>query len=242
MTALLLVLALAQDAPAPLAGGLIDASGSTLYLAGAAGRIESVDAASGRVKRTFETPGRPIALAGSKLAVELLDPAAGNVVRLAVLDAGTGTVLSTSAAVTFPDWVSTGAANGRHFRSTARVEGGLVVYDWQASASYAGGPAPSREMEAASRKAASGRVSIDLDTFALKTEELPSEAAKAMPLGDRGAVKVGRRTYTIVEGGSVPDPSGRQRTERKLSCASSDPADAAWTYPLRPRFSPVPFP
>ena len=238
MNILLLLLALNQDAFTRLGEGVVDEKGSTLTVAGAAGKIQALDAASGRVKWSSDSVGRVIATAGGKVAVEA---AAGNAVKILLLDAEAGTLLSTSPALTLPEWVSTSPANGRSFAARASMDRSTLVYDWEATASYAGGAPPPPEIEKAARKNAAGRVSIDLAKNTLTSGPLPSEALQALR-STAATVKIGKRTYTVVEGTDKVEPGAGMRRARRLTCVSTDPAEPGWSHPLRPVQVPIPFP
>jgi hypothetical protein len=89
-----------------------------------------------------------------------------------------GKVLRRSEVVQFPEWVSVGTTHGRSFTAQSGVdEKGKLLLSWEARAWYAGGAAPTPEIERASRKHAKGVARIDLDSG--KVESLPEKADKA---------------------------------------------------------------
>ena len=55
-------------------------------------------------------------------------------------------------------------------------------------------------------------------------------------------VKIGKRTYAVVEGPDKFEPGGGLRRERRLTCVSTDPAEPGWSHPLRSVQIPIPLP
>ena len=229
MNMILLLLALAQEGFTPLGEGVIDDRGTTIYLSGAAGKVEALDAASGRVKWTSEASGRVVATSGGKVAVEA---GSGNHLKILLLEVGTGALLWTSAKVELPEWVSTSPQAGRRFEAWATLGRGFLLYDWKAEAGYAGGAPPPAEVEKAARKSASGRVSIDLAALTTSAGPIPPEALQVRH-APPNEVKVGLRTYKVVRDPDRFQPGVGDQQVRRLTCVSSDPAEPGWSHPLR---------
>ena len=222
MIGLLLAGLLSQDV---FGDGVVGPGGTTLYLTAPEGGIDVVDAATGKVLKHFETSGRPIALAGEKLLVETLEKTSA-LLRILELD---GKVLFTSKPVEFPDWAYTGSGHaGRSFSSRARADGTSVHYDWFADKRWVGGTPTSSADRERERRNASGRVSIDVGTYALSQGPVPGEKVAAAKELWGGRIEVGGRGYWVET--KQDTQGGRPRDARTLK------SDAGWSRPLTPRF------
>ena len=78
---------------------------------------------------------------------------------------GTGKLMRESDAGVLPEWASVPVTYGRSFRSAVRPEKGAILYVWEARAFYAGGAAPTPEIQAAARKSHYARRLRDHETL-----------------------------------------------------------------------------
>ncbi len=146
--------------------GVADRDGKAGYVHAAAGGVEALDLATGKVLWNFTEPCRPLALMGDRLVCQAAEKGKANAIRLMMLDVrDKGKVLLRSDPITFPDWVSVGTTYGRSFTSEAIPDGkDALVLRWEARAWYAGGARPTPEIEARARKHERGAVRVHLDS------------------------------------------------------------------------------
>ena len=138
--------------PTLLPGGVADAAGKTGFLANDKNAVEAVDLATGAVLWTAEVPGKPLIVAGNRLAVQVPLKGKGNGVRVVLLDLDArGKQVGESEPVVFPDWVAVGLAGGRSFASSAKVHNNDLLLSWKASAWYWGGTGRRRKSSAAAQ-------------------------------------------------------------------------------------------
>ncbi|MHB1425295.1 MAG: hypothetical protein ACYC3I_19165 [Gemmataceae bacterium] len=157
--------------------GIAEPEGQIGYFASAAGGIEALDLATGKVLWQTHEAQRPLLLDGDHLLAQ-----AGtkrNRLRVLRLDCKNhGECDLESDPVVFPAWVVTGAADGHSFAARWHLEKHHLVLDWEASAWYAGKVHPTPEESLAAQKHAGGIARIDLR--AGQIDILPAEQ-KQMP-------------------------------------------------------------
>jgi outer membrane protein assembly factor BamB len=166
-------------------GGVADANGKRGYLVNADRQIDAVDLESGKVLWTFKDGGRPLAVVGDRLLVQVVDAKKPHAARVLLLDADGKNVLE-SDPLEFPDWVTpgpTGRWSGRSFAAQPRVEKGELWLKWKASARYSGGAAPTPEILKAAMKDADGAARVNLESG--KVEMLASDKAPAAAEGPK---------------------------------------------------------
>jgi hypothetical protein len=179
--------AAAQGRPsfAVLPGGVADRDGKTGYVQAPAGGVEALDLASGKVLWQTAETCKPVALAGDRLLCQAPEKGKANAVRILVLDTSAkGKLVRRSDPVEFPAWVSVGTAHGRSFTSHAQLAGkDKLLLHWEARAFYAGGAAPTPEIQERARKHAAGVAAIDLDSgrVTMGEKKAAKEAALELP-------------------------------------------------------------
>jgi hypothetical protein len=192
LAALLAWSAVAGAAPTPetkddgrinyIPGGVADADGARGFIVNADRGVDAVDLESGKTLWTFKDGGRPLAVVGDRLLVQVLDPKKGNAARILALDLAEGKKVLESDPLVFPDWVTpgpTGMWSGRSFAAQPRIQNGELWLKWQAHARYSGGAAPTPEILKASMKDADGVAHVNLESG--KAEMLASDKAPAAP-------------------------------------------------------------
>jgi hypothetical protein len=166
--------------PLAIPGGVADPAGKTGYIANDKDAVEAVNLENGEVLWTANVPGKPLAVAGKLVLVQVPVSGKGNAVRVVALGAeAKGKQVLESEPVVFPDWVATGLAGGKSFTSSARLHKGDLLLSWQARSSYWGGARPRPEVEAAARKEAHGVARVSLENG--KVEMLDADKAPAEP-------------------------------------------------------------
>jgi hypothetical protein len=210
-------------------GGVADPAGKVGFVPNTSGGIDALDLATGKLLWDTKEAPRPLLATADRLFAQAPVRGKSNQVRLVVLDtAQKGKRLLESQPLSFPDWVSVGVTHGRSFASTARLGDGSLLLAWQARAWYAGGAAPTPEIERRARKAASGVMRVDLKTG--KTEMLEGDTVpRGMPLGTPAEVRtatVAGRTFSLLDRpANIPgNPFQRKRTLR----ATDDNGKVLW--------------
>lgn len=158
--------------------GIADAAGRTGFFTSAAGGIEAIDLANGKVLWQTHEAQRPLLLDGNHLLAQ-----AGvkrNRLRILRFDlTRQGECDLESDPVVLPAWVVTGEASGRSFAAHWRLEKHHLVLDWEASAWYVGKGRPTPEETTAARKHAAGIARIDLRSGQIDIR--PAENKQAPP-------------------------------------------------------------
>ncbi len=178
----------ADPKPTPILGiGIVSADRKLIFLPAKSGGIEAVDLSTGKPVWTNKDAAK-LAGASDKVVVAWTnDPKKGNAFRVVAVDAATGKTLAKSDAIVMPDWATTTKSYGHSFRTAAKVEAEAVVVMWQAGTHYAGGAAPTPEIQAAARRNETGIASVDLKTGkvtnAKEKEKLKDDDFKAGPAG-----------------------------------------------------------
>jgi hypothetical protein len=194
--------------------GIADSQGRIGYFASAAGGIEALDLASGKVLWQTMEAQRPLLIDGDHLVAQ-----AGvkrNRLRILCLDLKRdGECDLESDPVVFPAWVVTGDAPGRLFSAKWRLERHRLILDWEASAWYVGAAKPTPEQVEAARKHADGQVFVDLrtgqtDAQPAKKNESPSAPTLPEPLQQRSLRWQGPvgKSWKVL---SLEDDKGKQR-------------------------------
>jgi hypothetical protein len=157
----------------PLPGGLADPGGRIGYLSSVNHGIEAIDLLTGDLLWSSHEAEVPLLVANDRLYAQ-----AGtkrNRMRVLVFDlTHKAEVVLESNPVVFADWVVTGDAPGRSFKTEWRLEKDHLVLSWQARAWYAGKVKPTPALEAEARKTAEGLVRIHLTTG--QVQHSPAEA------------------------------------------------------------------
>jgi hypothetical protein len=166
--------------PVPLPLGVADPAGKVGYVMGVSGHVEALDLGTGKVLWEAKEAGRPLLVVDKALLIQAPVAGKANAVRVVLLDtAREGKQLLESEPVVFPDWVSVGLTHGRTFSSEAWAHKGDLLLRWRANAFYAGGAAPTPEIQRQARKEASGVAQVNLETG--KVALLPADRAPAEP-------------------------------------------------------------
>ncbi|HEV3255995.1 MAG TPA: hypothetical protein VG013_03875 [Gemmataceae bacterium] len=163
--------------PVSLPGGVADPAGRTGFVSNSKHGIDALDLETGKVLWSTEEASQPLVVLGKHLLAQGPINGKANAVRVVVLDIGRGKRLLESKPVVFPDWVSVGGGHGRSFASRGRIEAGNLLLTWEAHAWYAGGAAPTPEMQRLAKHDASGGSRVNLDNG--RVEILPSDKVPA---------------------------------------------------------------
>jgi hypothetical protein len=109
--------------------------------------------------------------------------------QVIVLDASSGREQCASAPVPLPDWANATLEDSPEFAVHASLDEGALLLRWSARARYRGGAAPTRTIEDAARRDASGGARVDVATCAVKAlAEAEGQDADADPAPSRGGL------------------------------------------------------
>ncbi len=157
--------------------GIADTEARIGFFASAAGGIEAIDLAKGKVLWQTHEGQRPLLLDGD----HLLAQAGTKRNRLRILRLNikhNGDCDFESDPLVLPAWVVTGEAHGHSFTAQWHTEKHHLVLNWEASAWYTGKTRPTPEEALAARKHARGIARFDLRTGQIDiqpaTPSLPS--------------------------------------------------------------------
>ena len=212
------------DAPAagpgiPVAGvGFADPVGKRVYLPAKAGGVEAVDLETGKPLWLNKDAGRVFGAAGGSVLGYRATGNKPNEFAVVLVDAVTGKTAATSDPVALPEWADTEPAWGRQFSVTARAGKGELVVTWRAATHYAGGAAPTEEIEKAARRSAGGRVNLDPMTGRVtKVVELKAgDKALDPPAGEVPAT-AGGLEFRLTAGRAKPGLAADDLTPRTVS-------------------------
>ncbi len=166
--------------PSRIPGGVADAAGKNGFIANDKNLIEAVNLETGEALWTSDVSGKPLAVVGNRLLVQVPVPGKPNAVRVVALNTeAKGKQVTESDPVAFPDWVATGLAGGKSFTSSAKLHKGDLLLAWEARSSYWGGARPPPQVEQAARKEARGVARVNLETG--KVEMLDADKAPVEP-------------------------------------------------------------
>jgi hypothetical protein len=143
--ALLLGVAPASAAPAPrakeggpafyrTAWGVAGPDGATAWVVGAAGKVEALDLATGKVRWSSAEAGRPLALVGRRLAMAVAEQGKANTLRLILVDEK-GKKTWQSQPMAFPE----GVVVGRLLTSTLWSDGAHLYLPWRGRSGFGRG-------------------------------------------------------------------------------------------------------
>jgi hypothetical protein len=151
--------------PCPIPGGVADPAEKSAYVMAEDGGIDALDLRTGKLLWQTYTASVPLGIYDHKLLAQTVVEGKRNEVKIVVLDPRhEGAVLSTSEAVTFPDWVNTGLVHGRSFSSRGRMEEGNLFLYWEAGAWPGTGYARhTLEGEEAAHRTVSGVAKVSLE-------------------------------------------------------------------------------
>jgi len=152
--------------------GIADAEGRIGFFASAAGGIEAIDLAKGKVLWQTHEAQRPLLLDGD----HLLAQAGTKRNRLRILRLNVkhnGECDFESDPLVLPAWVVTGEAHGHSFTAQWHKEKHHLVLNWEASAWYTGKTRPTPEESQAARKHARGIARFDLRTGQIDVQPAP---------------------------------------------------------------------
>lgn len=215
----------AASAADPAAGkpvasaGVVAPSGKVIYLPAKAGGVEAVSVETGKALWVAASADR-VAGATDKFVVGWT-PVDGkpSQFRVAVLDAASGELLTSTKPIDTAEWASVTRVPGRSFRVGAKFEGASAVVVWEARAFYAGGAPPPPEVEKAARKSAAGTVTID--PAAGKYDAAPLAAAKDADFAGSpdsgGEPTFGEFTFSVEERLPANEAPGITRRTLKVS-------------------------
>jgi hypothetical protein len=168
--------------PTAFPRGVADSVGRRAFVRAPGDGLVALELSSGReVWRTTE-PLRPLIAWDDRLVAVRSVPGG---LRVVVLDASSGRERCASPTVSLPEWANASLEGSPDFVVSAEAEGAAVVLRWSARARYRGGAAPTREVEAASRRDARGAFRVDVSTCALE-EVSAAEPAVETLAGSRG--------------------------------------------------------
>jgi hypothetical protein len=193
----------AADAPAPgvpVGVGMVSGDQKAVFLPAKDGGIEAIDLAKGTVLWTNKDANKLAGASGKLVFAWVGEEKKANAFRIIAVDAESGKTVHKSDPIALPDWAVTGKTWGRTFRTAARGDAESVTVAWQAGAFYAGGAAPTPEIEAAARKNESGLVKVELKTGKVTPAngKPKDDDFKAGPAGV-GTNKVGEYEFREVE-------------------------------------------
>jgi hypothetical protein len=218
-------------------GGVTDAAGKVGFFPNKSGGIDALDLATGKLLWASKEASRPLAVVDNRLIAQ---SGTGNQVRFVVFDtANQGKAAGESKPVKLPDWVAIQTQYGRTFQSNVRTDGAAMLYAWEARAFYAGGAAPTPEIEEAARKHATGVIRIDPKTGQAESI-MPDKSMKLFPLrADVITSKVGMLTLSLKDG-PAQNPKNRFEMRRTLQ-AMNQAKELVWQYDIAaPVFLPPP--
>lgn len=175
--------------------GLADPAGKIGFFPAKAGGIDALELATGKLVWTSIEGNRPVFASADRLYAQAGDT---NQIRIYAIDKH-GKLAIESQPIKLADWVSVKPDYGRSFRSSAKVEGSMLYLSWEANAFYAGGAAPTPEIQKAARKSASGIARIDLGTGKVEILD-PAKAAKFPIMAETVNPKVGQLTLMVKDG------------------------------------------
>jgi hypothetical protein len=201
--------------------GITSTDGKMAYLTGENGKVEALDLETGKVRWTFADPGRPLALVGRRLAIEVpvVDKDKSNSVRVVMLN-DSGKQVGQSAPITLPERVAllqqgafARATAGPGLTSTAWSDGNYLYLVWSGRlggpggrGGFAGGGGPGGAGGGkrgaggrGTRPAPAGVAKVDLRTG--KVQMLDAENAPSPP-----ALKLPAEIAKAARG---PGPGGR---------------------------------
>ena len=201
--------------PIMIPGGVADPAGRVGYLSNPKGGLVAIDLEKGDVLWESKDANRPLAVIGKRLAALVPDQGASHVVRVIILDSeAKGKKLAESAEIKLPEWAVVGTGldhhrTGKAFNAQARLAKGDLLLCWWASTRYFGGAAPTREIEAAAAKEASGIARIHVESG--KVEALPGAERREMTSGFSEAAKLPQAVQAVAQremwqGGAVVGP------------------------------------
>jgi hypothetical protein len=111
--------------------GIATSDAKTAYVTGSTGKVEALDLATGRVRWTFEDPGRPLALVGRRLAIEVAvhEKDKANSVRVVLLN-DKGKQVGQSEPIVLPERVALARTAGPGPASTAWSDATFLYLLW----------------------------------------------------------------------------------------------------------------
>jgi hypothetical protein len=173
--------------------GVATPDGKTVYVTGISGKVEALDLATGKVRWTFEDPGRPLALVGRRLAIEVAvaDKDKTNAVRVVLVN-DRGKQVGQSAPITLPERVALARAAGPGIAGSAWSDGNYLYLSWggrfggPGGRGFGGGKGggPGGPGGRGPRAAPSGVAKVDLLTGKvqmLEGDDVPSPPALKLP-------------------------------------------------------------
>src|SRR5260370_5866478 len=111
--------------PSRIPGGVADAAGKNGFIANDKNLIEAVNLETGEALWTSDVSGKPLAVVGNRLLVQVPVPGKPNAVRVVALNTeAKGKQVTEYDPVAVPDWVATGLAGGKSFTSSAKLHKG----------------------------------------------------------------------------------------------------------------------
>jgi hypothetical protein len=202
--------------------GVADPTGKFGFFPSAAGGIDALDLASGKLQWTTKEANRPLLASADRVFAHMDIAGKPNQFRIVILDSSKdGKRVLETEPIALPGWVSVVVDYGRTYQSSARLDGGDLYVAWEARAFYAGGARPTPEIEKAARMNASGVVRIDIATgkvTALEQDKI--KEGKFFPLtGDVQSAKAGELTLSYKDG-SAKNPKNPYQQKRMLQATN----------------------
>jgi hypothetical protein len=203
-------------------GGVADPAGKTGFVPNPSGGIDALDLATGKLLWSSKDANRPLFATADRLFAQ-------KQASLIVLDTTQeGKAVREAKSIALPNWASVEPGYGQSYRGSVRLNGDTLLLSWEARAFYAGGAAPTPEIEKRARKAASGVARLDLKTGKLDSLDADQVAAgKFFPMpADAINSKAGALTLSVKDG-SAKNPKNIFEKRRTLQ-AINEAKEVVW--------------
>jgi hypothetical protein len=232
----------------PFPDGVATPDGRVGFLELRDGGVLALELATGRELWRLPVAARPRLLAGDRLIAEDRQRSRGNVLQLLTIDLAAQRLIRPFEAIVLPEWVSVDDPD-REFEYTLWGEGSEAVVEWRAVSHYAGGAPPPAHVEGRERRAARGRVRVNLASGRVEDDgqttvpitdmaAFPTDSQRVssplVPANARVAAVVGEQLFYIVE------PAPRSGDGPRLVSVDVDTGSERWAValPARPRAGP----
>lgn len=215
-------------------GGVGDPAGKVGFFPNAVAGIDAVDLAKGEVLWTTKAADRPLIADENRLIAWQIPKGRVSRIYVVVLDAtNKGTRVGEPRELSMPIWASYGHEQGASFKTAARLEMDNLLFVWEARRWYAGGAAPTPEIEEEARKHETGAVRMNVKAGTMESfskDKRPKDLPK-IPEGEPASVTLAGRTYGVVEKANPKDLLEIRRTLQAKDASGA----LLWQRELAPR-------